>query len=371
MGLGGARFPDPSAFEGGVACQVTLALAELEAGAALLAAVSGGADSTAMLAALAASRDDEKKLSPFSLHCIHVDHALRGAESCGDALFVRELCGKLAVPCRVIRLREGAVAERAKRRGCGIEAAARELRHGAFKKELARLDARFVLTAHTRDDRLEQILMRLLRGAGPAGLAPLPFRRGRILRPLIALRRRDVLAYLAAKNLEYRTDSSNSDTRFLRNRVRRYLVPLLNEQFPHWEAGLSAMAETQGLVAEGTQWALVQRGMASERGADSPGSIMLPHFFEMPLILREEAIFAACDRLARSRYDAFFPDPLPCFAPPRRKTVRRFCAEETPKLRCADLGSCTIETQNNGAVYVTAKMPFVSMSEPVSSCTDI
>jgi len=303
---------------------VAAVLEEYSAGV-YLAAVSGGADSTAMLAALAAVRDK----TAFDLHCIHVEHGIRPeAESRGDAAFVRSLCEKLQIPCRVVSIAPGKIAAAAKERGMGIEAAARHYRRRAWFREAARCALRVeaesgesaaampvrVLTAHTADDMRETVLMRLLRGAGPSGLAAMPVSRGRILRPLIALSRRDVLNYLKEKNITWREDSTNTDTQFLRNRIRRCLIPLLEESFPQWQGGIAALGETQSLVADFIQ------SEAASRVQWQPAPLSLSTdtatFFAQPPIIREEALFQGIDQL--------LPDARTSRTI-KRKNIRRFC----------------------------------------------
>jgi tRNA(Ile)-lysidine synthase len=274
-----------------------------------------------MLAALAAV----KWRKDFALHCIHVEHGIRPeAESRGDAAFVRSLCEKLQVPCRVVSIAPGKIAAAAKDRGMGIEAAARHYRHRAWFREAARLEAESgvpaaalpvrVLTAHTADDMRETVLMRLLRGAGPSGLAAMPVSRGRILRPLLSLSRCDVLDYLSEKNISWREDSTNADIRFLRNRVRRCLIPLLEESFPQWRGGIAALAETQSLVADfiqseaalRVQWQPAPQSLYTNAGT----------FFAQPPIIREEALFQGIDQLlpaARASHTI------------KRKNIHRFC----------------------------------------------
>ena len=283
---------------------------------AYLAAVSGGADSTAMLAALAAVR-------PAGLHCIHVEHGIRPAEeSRGDAAFVRSLCERLQIPCRVVSIAPGKVAAAAKDRGMGIEAAARRYRRRAWFREAARLETEGgvrVLTAHTADDMRETVLMRILRGAGPSGLAAMPVSRGRIVRPLISLSRRDVLNYLNEKNISWREDSTNTDTHFLRNRVRRCLIPLLEESFPQWQGGITALAQTQSLVAD-----FMQRE-AALRVQWQPALLSLSTdtqiFFAQPPIIREEALFQGIDQLLPSA-SAFKRTTSHTI---KRKNIHRFC----------------------------------------------
>ena len=276
-----------------------------------LAAVSGGADSAAMLAALARLRGE----AHFSLCCAHVNHGLRSPEeSAGDAAAVRSLCKSLKVPCRVVSFPPGKIAAFAAQQGTGIEAAARIFRMSALRREAQRFGADYILTAHTHDDLLETLLMRVLRGAGPAGLSPMPPVRGLMLRPLLAVARQDVLAYLAQRDIPYRTDSTNADIRFLRNRIRHKLVPLLDEFFPSWRSSLRALAETQDLSAQ----FLAAEAQQRLPWTSAAGKLFVPEadFFAAPQILREEAVFAGADKLAD------LPPASPT-ATPRRVAVRR------------------------------------------------
>jgi tRNA(Ile)-lysidine synthase len=297
--------------------------------------VSGGADSIAMLAALLAVIDRRK------IFCIHVEHALRPAEeSRGDAEFVRNFCENSKVNCRVVSIPPGKIASFAKRRG-GIEAAARFFRRRAFLKEAARLgDNAFVLTAHTEDDALELALMRILRGAGPAGLAAMPVRRGQFLRPLLFMSRADVVCYLKEKNIAWREDSTNKDERFLRNRIRRSLVPVLNECFPSWKKGITNMAAIQSLTAEFTGgeaekricWQYKNGSLITEAG----------NFFSQPQIIREEALFKAIDMLQKKTKKLS--------AAPKRFVVSCFCAGS---VSAAVLGSSKVR-QKNGEIVLSA-----------------
>jgi len=314
-----------------------------------LAAVSGGADSTAMLIALSAILGGDGGPS-FSLACLHVEHGIRPeTESRGDAAFVRELCGNLDIPCRVVSIPPGKIAETARQRGMGIEAAARLFRRRALFQEARRIEAEGsgpvrVLIAHTRDDMLETALMRVLRGAGPEGLAAMPAKRGRILRPLLGLGRADVLAYLAAKNARWREDSTNADTAFLRNRIRRCLVPLLNESFPFWKSGLTAMAETQALAAafikgEARQRVRWEQGTEGSRPslATDAGS-----FFSQSGIIREQALFQGIDHLLSGK-----KGPVRV----RRRALRRFCEGSA---LAVDLGPLRAR-QESGRITLSAK----------------
>jgi tRNA(Ile)-lysidine synthase len=279
-----------------------------------------------MLAALAALRDGS-----FDLRCVHVEHGIRSAaESRGDAAAVEALCAELAVPCSVVSILPGRIARTAKRRGTGLEAAARLYRHAAWNAEARRIGAAKILVAHTRDDLLETVLMRALRGSGPAGLAAMPREKGALLRPLLGTTRAEILAYLSGRGIPYRTDSTNADPAFLRNRIRLRLIPCLDEFFPSWRKTLADLAETQRLVAEFLEAEAAAR-IPWKKEAGAVWATGRNNFFSSPAILREEALFAAWDRLAggsRAR-------------PPRRKSLRVFAGGNAGSL---DLGRALLRS---------------------------
>ena len=323
---------DRNAFETAVAAGLGI----WPGGTVLLAAVSGGADSSAMLAALAGLRDGS-----FDLRCIHVEHGIRSAaESRGDAAAVKALCAKLAVPCAVVSIPPGKIARTAKRRGLGLEAAARLYRHAAWNVERRRVGAARILVAHTRDDLLETVLMLMLRGSGPAGLAAMPRERGPLLRPLLETTRADVAAYLSARGLSYRIDSTNADPAFLRNRIRLKLIPILDEFFPSWRKTLADLAETQRLVADFLETEAAAR-ISWREEAERRLLTRRDNFFSQPAILREEALFAALDRFSRGKG---------AFKPPRRKSLRLFAGGRAGSL---DLGRGVLGS-HAGSVILTA-----------------
>jgi tRNA(Ile)-lysidine synthase len=319
------------------------ALGEWPRGTTFLAAVSGGADSTAMLAALTRVRREKG----FALRCLHVEHGLRPAEeSRGDAAAVRELCKKLEVSCRVVHVPPGVIAEAAASRRIGIEAAARFFRHAAWNREAARTGAERVLVAHTHDDLLETALMRILRGAGPAGLAAMPRSRGLVLRPLLELSRSQVLAYLEDRGIPFRTDSTNADSAFLRNRIRNRLVPFLDELFPGWRTSLANLGETQRLAADFLAAEAERRipWEAAPGAEDRPGAretqvfrVSQAAFFSQPEILREEGVFLAADKIGEGRVGG----------QPRRGSVRRFTRGGC---RALDLGSLRLEAAGDWVI---------------------
>ncbi len=192
----------------------------------VICAVSGGADSVALLFGAYLLKE---KLG-FSLEAAHFNHGLRGEESDGDEAFVRQLCHQFDIPLHV---GNGAVIPGKK----GLEAAAREARYGFF----ATLDGK-IATAHTADDNAETVLLHLVRGTGLKGLGGIPAVNGNTIRPMLGITRQQVLAFLAEYNLSYRADSSNQGDDFLRNRLRHHVMPLLQEENPRLAENLSAMA---------------------------------------------------------------------------------------------------------------------------------
>jgi tRNA(Ile)-lysidine synthase len=307
-----------------------------------LAALSGGADSTAMAAALAALRDAPSQGgAPFVLHALHVNHHIRRAEECAaDQGAVSSLCISLNIPFTVSSLAPGLVEAYGRERGTGIEGAARHFRHAALQKEADRVGAGWILMAHTADDQIENILMAFLKGSGPQGLGGLrPVnKKYRIKRPLLLLSRADVLAYLEERGLSYRTDSSNADEKFLRNRIRLRLIPLLDRYFPHWRGPVKMLGETQRMVEtllrEETEKRLSWEALGGEFRLGTED------FFSQPQILREAALFTAVDLLGAGTKN------------PRLKTLRGFARGD---YTAADLGSSCLENRN-GSIRVTKKV---------------
>ncbi|GHV67194.1 hypothetical protein AGMMS49928_03670 [Spirochaetia bacterium] len=318
-------------------------------GTVFLAAVSGGADSTAMLAALASLRR-EKGFPHNSLHCLHVDHGIRPREECrGDAEAVRALCKSLHVPLRIVSIKPGKVAETGRLRGIGLEGAARLFRRRIWNREARRIGAKKILVAHTLDDLLETALMRILRGGGPAGVAGMARVRGGIQRPLLCLRRAEVLRYLEEKKISYRTDSTNADIRYLRNRIRHKLIPCLEEFFPRWRKSLLLFLQTQKLTAE-----FLEDEARKALIWDAPGQGILcadkDAFFALPAILREEAFLLGADRLISKKgkkpevsgFSGLSPD-----LPKRKETAPRRAAfrQLLEKKESGDLGPLRFEVK--------------------------
>ena len=198
----------------------------LQPGQKVLVAVSGGADSVALLSILHATAP----LWNVALTVVHCNYGLRGAESDGDARFVSRLCKRLAIPCMITPL---TVTPRESGSSSSLQARAREARYRLFRELAGDLGAERVALGHNADDQAETVLLRMLRGAGLRGLAGMPhIREGLFIRPLLGISRDDILAYLQFVGLTYRSDSSNAKPIYLRNRVRHELIPVLQSLAP-------------------------------------------------------------------------------------------------------------------------------------------
>ncbi len=189
-------------------------------------AVSGGADSMALLWAMYLLRE---KLE-IDLHAAHFNHRLRGEESDRDEQFVREFCRRFEIPLAV---GQGDVAAGKK----GLEAAAREARYGFLDALPGK-----VATAHTADDNAETVLMHLVRGTGLKGLGGIMPVCGSRIRPMLTVTRQQVLAFLEEYHIAYVEDGSNASDAFLRNRLRHSVMPLLKKENPSLAENVSRMA---------------------------------------------------------------------------------------------------------------------------------
>lgn len=211
--------------------------AMLQPGDLVLAAVSGGADSVALLHVL-------HRLH-IKLTVAHLHHGIRGAAADADAAFVHRLARKLGVPLIEERVD---VPARAKATGVSLEMAARAARYEFFTRIARQLGAAAVAVAHTADDQAETVLLRLARGAGPQGLGgmePVSQRDGlKIIRPLLGIPRATLIAFLEEHRLRWREDATNRDPHFLRNRVRHEILPLLEKRLnPQIRTALLRTAE--------------------------------------------------------------------------------------------------------------------------------
>lgn len=200
----------------------------LSPGDRVTVALSGGADSVALLFSLYLLKEELN----ITMEAAHFNHHLRGEESDRDEAFCRDFCGRYDIPIQV----SGARVSPGKK---GLEAAAREARY-AFLRGLPGK----VATAHTADDNAETVLLRLLRGTGLKGLGAIAPVSGNVIRPMLSVTRRDVEDFLEEYHLPHVEDSSNGENTFLRNRIRHRVMPLLYGENPRIGENLSALALT-------------------------------------------------------------------------------------------------------------------------------
>jgi tRNA(Ile)-lysidine synthase len=214
-------------------------------GLRLAVGLSGGADSVALLRALA----EQSTELGLVLHVAHLHHGLRGAEADGDLEFARDLAAQLSLPFHSskVNIKAAAKANSASgKAGESIEEAARRLRYDWFRQLMAMGEVDAVATAHTSNDQAETVLGKFLRGAwteGLSGIYPVvEFGEGRILRPLLGATRFEVEAYLKGLGQRWREDSSNAELIYTRNRLRHELLPLLEGWNPQLREHLAQMA---------------------------------------------------------------------------------------------------------------------------------
>jgi tRNA(Ile)-lysidine synthase len=216
----------------------------LPPGARVLVAASGGADSTALVCLL---RDAATRLGIELAGLAHFNHMLRGAAADADEQFCRDMAGRLSLPFDAGR---GDVRAAARRWGTSIEDAGRRLRYEFLGGAMSRIGASHLAVGHTRDDQAETLLLNLLRGAGTIGLGGMPACRGTIVRPLLDCAHQELVDWLAASGVPFREDESNLDRRYLRNRVRHDVLPVMAKVVPSAGASLARAAEIARADAE-------------------------------------------------------------------------------------------------------------------------
>lgn len=288
---------------------------QLQPGDQVIAAVSGGRDSVALLHVLWSL---EPELS-ISVSAAHFNHGLRGAESQRDEDFVRRLCEDMGIPLTV---GAGDVAQYARAHGLGIEEAARILRYDFL---CALSPAAKIVTAHTAQDNLETLLMHLIRGSGLRGLTGIPPVRGSILRPMLDVSRQEIDAYLQVHQLPHVEDSSNTLDDCLRNRIRHHVLPLLEQENPN--LGHSVFRLTSILRME--------EEYLEETAGSACASAVRDGALSISLLLTEPE--ALQYRMLRQ-----FLSPVPELSFRHLEAALRLCRSECPSASCALPGGFTL-----------------------------
>ena len=260
----------------------------------VLLAVSGGPDSTALLTLF---RRAARRLG-VELHVAHLDHGWRGRGSARDAEFVRRLALRMRLPVTIGHA-DGRKAPDSTRRQSSREAIGRALRMRFLMETAAAVGAARIAVGHTLDDQAESLLMRLLRGSGTRGLAgTYPVVDGLFIRPLLGVRRTEIVAWLKSRRQAYRVDPSNRDTTLTRNRVRRRLIPLLEREFN--PAVAEVLARSAGLLRDEETWMddLAQAAFRSAATVDPGGvSLAAPALVAMPRALLRRVLRRAVEEV--------------------------------------------------------------------------
>lgn len=256
-----------------------------------MVACSGGPDSTALLLATCALREE----LGLVLSACWVDHGLRPRrELDAERRLVETACDRLGVRLHVVSAHPGQIESEARRTGSGIEAAARFFRYGSFERIAEATGVSRILTAHTADDQMETVLMRLFRGSGAGGLHGIPALRGRFVRPFLDLSKRELLEYLATRDMAWSRDSTNDGIDFTRNRVRAVLMPAIETVFPGWASSIALLAEKSAI--DESALSNLSDGMIDIIAGNGTASCRIDSFSPAPAAVRLRALQRMCER---------------------------------------------------------------------------
>ncbi|MDD5397059.1 MAG: tRNA lysidine(34) synthetase TilS [Candidatus Moranbacteria bacterium] len=252
----------------------------------IVVGVSGGGDSSCLLDVLS-------KLAPkydLQIHIAHVNYALRGKDSKDDEIFVRQLAEKYSFPVSIISSKKAQHKE-------NLENSLRKIRYDFFEKLRRDLKFDLVAVAHNQDDQAETVLMRIIRGSGLNGLGAMKAKSGNIIRPLLQTSKVEILAYLKENNLEFRTDKSNTDLKFTRNRIRQGLLPYLEKEFnPSIKKTLSdwslSVADDYAFIADSAQFFVT-----SVCKNNKEAKFEAKKFLDLPIAIQRQALRMVFEKL--------------------------------------------------------------------------
>ncbi len=255
----------------------------------ILLAISGGADSVALLRAMVAL----KPVGAGSLVVAHFNHQTREAASNEDERFVLDLCRCHGLPCKVGRPEDGP-------KTSDSEQSWRAERYRFLETTAEEVGARYVVTAHTADDQAETILHRIIRGTGLRGLAGIPRVRAlghaSLMRPMLGVHRKEVIAYLARRQQNFRNDASNDECRFTRNRIRHELLPhIVHDYNPQAVEALLRLGTLAGNASDALQATVIDGLWQDCATAGAKGEVVIDCERlrdELPYVIHEVLIRA-------------------------------------------------------------------------------
>lgn len=264
----------------------------------IVVGLSGGADSVCLLRVL----QELQHVFDFRLQAVHVNHQIRGEEALQDENFSKELCRKLQIPFQTVTRN---VPELATKQGISEEEAGRQVRYQAFEELAKQLEEQgscvCIAVAHHQNDQAETVLHHLCRGTDLAGLAGMPAKNGRVIRPLLCLKRSEIEDYLQSIQQNYVMDSTNKELRYTRNRLRNQILPALetyvNEgTVEHMAQAAESMGEIRDYMEQQTELAF-RRTVTVERGEYL---LALPAFQEFHVAIQKRILVKILKKLANT-----------------------------------------------------------------------
>lgn len=306
----------------------------LKAGDKVLVALSGGADSVALLRVLL-------ELG-YTCEAAHCNFHLRGEESNRDEAFVRQLCSQCKV---ILHVTDFDTQQEAARRRISIEMAARELRYQWFEEVRLSCRAAAIAVAHHRDDSVETFLLNLMRGTGIHGLRGIRPQNGHIIRPLLRVWRRDIVAYLDRIGQPYVTDSTNLQDEYMRNKIRLNLLPLMESIHPSVQESILQtshhLAEASLIYTQAVQEALQrirqEEGICIEKLLKEPAPQTLLHEALSPLGFNSTQISDIFRSLGSQSGKQFLSDSHQVVRDRKLLLIERRDARQKPHLACRTL----------------------------------
>ena len=265
----------------------------VQPGDKLILGVSGGADSVCLLFL---SLEYRRRMD-FEMAVVHVNHGLRGEEAGEDARYVEALCREKEICCYPV---QGNVAELAASERCSVEDAGRRLRYRAFYQAMEELGGTKIAVAHNAGDRAETMLLHLFRGSGLRGLCGMEPVRGRIIRPLLCLEREEIEAYLRERGISWRTDSTNREDEYTRNRIRHHILPMAEQKVNPGVIG--HMCRTADILAEAEDYLQVQTREAREQCVRG-NAVDAAAFERLHPVLRKRVLLGILEELSPTGKD--------------------------------------------------------------------